>query len=338
MKVCLLTRRPSLDSGGIGRVTLELKKSLVNRGDTVRLVAADKVDLASYFKYCFFDNWLKMPKGYDVYHAITPMEAIWTPKDKAIATILDIIPVVHPEMHGARMGGNWIKYSIGKECFTIGCKQAAKSRYIACISDHVRQEFIEHFKVDEEKVRVIKLGIRNDLIPKPNKNKVFRIGYLGQLDRRKRVDLLIKAFMESKIDTELILGGTGMDELELKGLAQDDKRIKFLGFIPDDELVKFYNSLGVFVFPTSIEGFGLPPVEAMACKIPVIVFEDAIIPWEVKSRCIVVRSLKSALGNFSALDEMCKTVDYEANYKWAKSHDWNTTIEEYTKLYKEVGG
>lgn len=338
MKVCLLTRRPSLDSGGIGRVTLELKKSLVNRGDTVRLVAADKVDLASYFKYCFFDNWLKMPKGYDVYHAITPMEAIWTPKDKAIATILDIIPVVHPEMHGARMGGNWIKYSIGKECFTIGCKQAAKSRYIVCISDHVKQEFIEHFKVDEEKVRVIKLGIRKDLTPSLRKNKVFRIGYLGQLDRRKRVDILIKAFMESKLDAELVLGGSGMDELGLKELAQDDKRIKFLGFIPDENLVKFYNNLSVFFFPTSIEGYGLPPVEAMACKKPVIVLEDSIIPWEVKSRCIVARNLNGVLSSLRNLEEMCKTVSIEDNYKWAKSHDWANTIEEYTKLYKEVGG
>lgn len=338
MKICLLTRRPALDSGGIGRVTIELMNGLVKRGNSVRMVSANKVDLISYFKYAFFDNWLKMPKGYDVYHAITPMESIWIPKDKGIATILDIIPVVHPEMHGARMGGNRIKYTIGRACFTIGCKQAAKCRYVACISEHVRQEFIEHFGVDENRVKVIKLGIRNDLIPRIKRDKTFRVGYLGQLDRRKRVDLLVTSFKNSKIDGELVLGGKGWDEQGIKGLAGGDPRIKFLGFIPDSELVDFFNSLDVFVFPTSIEGYGLPPVEAMACKKPVIILEDAIIPWEVKKRCIIVENLGELFGNMRYLKKMCRGVDIEGNYEWAKSHNWNTTIDEYTKLYEEVVG
>lgn len=336
MKVCLLTRRPALDSGGIGRVSIELRDGLVRRGNSVRTVSANKLDLVSYFKYAFFDNWFRMPKGYDVYHAITPMETIWIPKDKGIATILDIIPIVHPEMHGAGMAGNRVKYTIGRVCFTIGCKQAAKCRYVACISEYVKQEFIEHFAVDENKVRVIKLGIRSDLVPMGKRDKIFRLGYLGQLDRRKRVDLLVASFKGSRIEGELVLGGGGIDELGLRELARGDPRIKFLGFIPDDGLAEFYNSLDVFCFPTSIEGYGLPPVEAMACKKPVIVLEDAIIPWEVKKRCIIVEDLGEAFSNLSSLENLCKSVDYEDNYKWAKLHNWDTTISEYIKLYKEV--
>ncbi len=327
-----------LDSGGIGRVSIELRDGLLKKGNSVQMVSADKVDLVSYFKYTLFDNLFRMPKGYDVYHAITPMESIWIPKNKGIATVLDIIPIVHPELHGARLAGNRVKYTIARACFTIGCKQATKCKYVVCISEHVKQEFIEHFNVDENKVRVIKLGIRDDLIPMGKRDKTFRIGYLGQLDRRKRVDLLVTSFMESKIEGELVLGGRGIDEQGLKELARGDSRIRFLGFIPDNELVGFFNALDVFVFPTAIEGYGLPPVEAMACKKPVIVLDDAIIPLEVKNRCIKVEGLSEAFGNMRYLEKLCRSVDIEDNYRWAKFHNWDTTITEYVKLYKEVMG
>ena len=336
MKVCLLTRNPTLDSGGIGRVSLEIRNSLLRRGDSVRTVFAPNMGLAGYFKYCFLDNRLHMPKDYDIYHAITPMESIWVPKDKSIATVLDIIPIVHPELHGARMGGNKAKYTIGKACFDVGCRQAAKCRYVVCISDHVKQEFIEHYNVNENKVKVIRLGIRGDLHPTPKRDTTFRIGYLGQLDRRKRVDLLVRAFVKSRIDGELVLGGRGIDESGLKELAQGDKRIKFAGFVPDDRLVDFLNSMDVLVFPTSIEGYGLPPVEMMACRRPVIVLADAIIPREVKDRCIVVDNLEAALSSISNIGNLCRSMDIEGNYQWAKSHNWEATVDEYVKLYKEV--
>lgn len=337
MKVCLLTRSTALDSGGIGRVSIEIRNGLVKRGNNVRTVSANKVDLVSYFKYTFFDNWLRMPKGYDVYHAITPMETIWIPKDKGIATILDIILITHPKLYGARMAGSRVKYTIGRAYFTIGCKQAAKCRYITCISEHVKQEFIEHFKVDANKVKVIRLGIRDDLIPMPKKDQTFRVGYLGQLDKRKRVDLLVTSFMKSKIEGELVLGGKGIDEQSLRELAKDDPRIKFLGFVPDNELVDVYNSLDVFVFSTAIEGYGLPPVEAMACKIPVIVLEDAIMPSEVKRRCIVVDSLAEAFSNLDTIIKIHRNIS-DDNYKWAKLHNWDNCVEEHTKLYQEVVG
>ncbi len=317
-------------------MSIEVRNGLIQQGHMVKTVYAPNMGLAGYFKYCFLDNYVNMPKGYDLYHAITPMESIWVPKDKSIATVLDIIPIVHPELHGARMGGNKVKYTIGKACFDIGCRQAAKCRYVVCISDHVKQEFIEHYDVDEAKVKVIQLGIRSDLRPLLKQDTVFRIGYLGQLDRRKRVDLLVSAFKKSRIDGELVIGGRGIDEAGLKEMAQGDKRIKFTGFVPDDKLVDFLNSMSVMCFPTSIEGLGLPPIEMMACKRPVIVLADAIIPKEVKDRCVVVENLDDALSNISNIGNLCRSVDIESNYKWAKLHNWATTVSEYVKLYEEV--
>jgi hypothetical protein len=77
-------------------------------------------------------------------------------------------------------------------------------------------------------------------------------------------------------------------------------------------------------------------VEAMACKKPVIVLKDAIIPSDVKDRCIAVDNLNIVFRDKSVLLNLYKHTDIDSNYKWARQHDWNTTIAEYTKLYREV--
>lgn len=358
MKICLLTRSFNLKGGGIGRVSSSIRDGLIRRGHEVHCISTDKEDLVNYFKYTALDIPFRMPRGMDIYHALTPMESIWIPKRKGISVIFDLIAITHPERYGGRLGRSVVtfhdlfplanpelqgaglgqsklKSSLGRKYFGFACRQAVKCRYVVTVSEHVKKEVIRIFGIDENKVKVIKSGIRGDLEPQPKGDKVFRIGYLAQLDRRKRVDLLIKAFRKSSLD-ELVIGGKGLTEVTLKEQASSDNRIKFLGFIPDEKLVYFYNSLDAFVFPTAIEGYGLPPVEAMACKKPVIVLDDAIIPWEVKSRCIIVQDLDPTLGSKAYLEALCKSIDIEGNYTWAKEHNWDKCIDSYLKLYEEI--
>lgn len=358
MRICLLTRSFDLQGGGIARVSSEIRDELVRQGHLVHCISTKKESLPGYLSYTLLEMPSRIPKGFDVYHALTPLESIWIPKDKGIAIILDliaithprlyggrlsksvvtfhdIIPVTHPNLQGAGVGYSSLKTSIAKRYFSFACNQAVKCKYVVTVSEHVREEVIRVFGVEPTRVKVIKSGIREDLEPQPKKDKKFRIGYLAQLDRRKRVDLLIGAFKKSDLD-ELVIGGKGLDEALLRQQAGDDPRIKFLGFIPDDKLVDFYNSLDVFVFPTAIEGYGLPIVEAMACRKPVVVLHDSIIPWEVKKRCIIVERLDYVLGNQSYLQNLCRYTKIDNNYTWAKSHSWSKSVEEYVELYKEI--
>lgn len=360
MKICLLTRSFDLKTGGIARVSSEIRDGLIKRGHEVHTLSTDKEGLVGYFKYTALDIPFKLPKGMDIYHALTPMESIWIPKDKGISVVLDLIaitnperyggrlgtgvttfhdvfPITHPNLVGAGLGRSPLKTIIGSWYFRFACEKAVKCRYVVTVSEHVKDEVVRIFGISRDKVRVIKSGIRSDLEPQPKKDKTFRLGYLAQLDKRKRVDLLIEAFKKSDLD-ELVIGGKGLDEDSLKALAGEDKRIKFLGFIPDEGLVDFYNSLDVFVFPTAIEGYGLPPVEAMACRKPVVVLADAIIPWEVKRRCAIVQQLDYTLGRRPYLEGICRSLDIEDNYKWAKEHSWDKCIDAYEELYKEVIG
>jgi len=178
------------------------------------------------------------------------------------------------------------------------------------------------------------LGISDNLKPSPKLDSVPRIGTLGQMDKRKRMDLLIKAFRDSKFDGELVIAGQGMDYPLLKALAGDDRRIKFLGMVSNEKLPDFYNSLDLFIFPTWIEGYGLPPVEAMRCGKNVVVMSDAVIPKEVKSRCLVVDNLAEIINNKDV--EALSKIKMDNNLGFANMHSWDSCVESYLELYKEI--
>lgn len=335
MRICLATRYLNFKNAGLGRVGMEILKGLVQRKHSVRTVHTNGNSLYSYFFYTSCQIPFKLPKDADVYHAITPMEGMWLPKGKSIVTFHDLMIITNPDKLGSGIGYSKWKNLIGRTYNQFAVNVSKNCAKITAVSQQTKDDLIEYLRIPEEKITVIRSGIRPDLVPLGKKDKVFRVGYLGQLDRRKRVHLLIEAFKRSGLD-ELVIGGIGLDEPLLRKLADGDKRIKFLGLLPDNRLSDFYNSLNVFVFPTWLEGYGLPIVEAMACKKPVIVLGDAGIPWDVKKRCAVVGGLKHVLGNQKYLEGLCKYLDIEGNYQWAKEHDWGKAVDQYIALYQEI--
>lgn len=332
MKICLLTRYFDFRNAGLGRVSKEIAMELQRRGHEVVKVSTNGESLYSYAWYMSIGIRSQIPDNCDVYHALTPMEAVWIPKEKSVVTFHDLIPLLYQDKAGAGIGRSPLKSLLGKTFFKTGCDYAKRCKYVVCVSDKTKQDMITSLGVKKDKIRIIRSGIDSRLRPMMNFSQIFTIGYLGQLDRRKRVDLLIKEFKSSNIHGELLIAGTGADEKMLKGLAEGDSRIKFLGFIPDAGLSRFYNSLNVFIFPTMVEGYGLPIVEAMVCRKPVVVLKDAIIPDEVKGRCIVVDNLSS----FFKSGRSQSPEEYDDNYEWAKSHSWKKCVDDYLKIYEEI--
>jgi glycosyltransferase involved in cell wall biosynthesis len=339
MKVCLLTRYFSTnrkEGVGIGRVSSEILKGLVKRKINIRTIQTNGSGLYSYFFYTAAEVPFRIRNGFDIFHALTPMEGIWLPKDKSIVTYHDLFQITNPDRLGGGMGYNPAKRLIGTKYFELACRVSSRAKRLVCVSEQTKSNVVRFLKVPEDKIRVIKSGIPKVLSPENKKDKTFRIGYLGMLDRRKRVNLLIDAFINSKIDADLVIGGGGLDEGILKERSKLNTRIKFLGSIQEEYLNKFYNSLDLFVFPTWLEGYGLPMVEAMACKKPIIVLHDALIPDEVKNRCIIIDNLEALFKNTNQLLNKIKEVDLESNYKFAKEHDWDKAVDQYIKVYQEI--
>ena len=347
MKICLLTRRFDLSGAGVGRVSGEILKRLQDTEHEIIPISTDGNSLASYLKYSAIDIKRELPMDCNVYHALTPIESLWLPKNKAIVTFHDLFPIAYPDRQGAGIGADKVKQVIASRYFEMCSRVAARCKIITCNSIETKQDMVKYLKIPGDRIIVMKWGIRNNLEPKQKQDNIFRIGYLGQLDRRKRVHLLIEAFMQNKLESELVIGGIGNEERALKQLAEGDSRIKFLGFIDNGELVDFYNSLDLFVFPTAVEGLGFPILEAMACKVPVVVLKDAAIPEIVKSRCAIIPT--EALSRFLAdaiayRDNLTWLLSQAGGFGWlldsnchfAKEFDWDKTVEGYLSLYKEI--
>ena len=133
-------------------------------------------------------------------------------------------------------------------------------------------------------------------------------------------------------NSQLIIGGNGAEKENLQKIANDDSRIKFLGFVADEEMNDFYNSLDVFVFPTAEEGYGMPMVEAMACGKQVVTLNDAIIPTDIKEKTTV--ATKENLADVLKNREF--NCDIRKNIEFYKEHSIENISNKLMKVYESI--
>ena len=169
----------------------------------------------------------------------------------------------------------------------IGPKQLSeKVNEIIAISENTKNDLIKLYNLDENKIKVIYPGISSiffEPISEADKERAKSrynlperyIFYLGNLEPRKNIESLIMAFEQIEDDNlYLVLAGSHawkydkINKLWQKSPAK--KRIKFLGYVQSQDKPALYNLAAVFVYPSIYEGFGLPPVEAMASGTPVV--------------------------------------------------------------------
>ncbi len=174
--------------------------------------------------------------------------------------------------------------------------------------------------------------------------------YLGGFSLRKNVKLLIDTFnnIYSSLNGEfdLVIAGSLKDEgLKLKEYSErlDGKEhIKFIGFVEDKFLPILYNSCELFVYPSLYEGFGLPPLEAMSCKTPIIATNTTSIPEIVKNPYILVepnnkRELENKMVTLLNNDRLREALgkegfDNSKNFSWEKTA--KETLDAYELFYK----
>jgi len=290
MRICLIVRRLSAKAGGIAVYTRNLIRTLRDEGHEVELSPSEGL---SYIIWQFFrvPLWLIRSRC-GVYHAVGVIEGIvlpvFRPKAEKRVTIHDLIPLKHP-----REG---IKGLFERFFIRLGLFSARKCDVIYAVSHLTKVDLVRFAGIPEDKIRVVHQPIDERFLREPRHAGKFRergkfmIGYISRMDYHKRHALLVGLFKQwDNPNARLLLAGTGEEFERVKELVADDPRIRLLGFIPDEELVEFYDSLDVYVHASKYEGWGLPILEAMARGKPVIVFEDAEIPGEVKNRCISVK-------------------------------------------------
>jgi glycosyltransferase involved in cell wall biosynthesis len=175
---------------------------------------------------------------------------------------------------------------------------------IITVSEYTRQKVLQTYRVEPEKVRAIPLGVDHSRF-KPQapaaieavRNKLNLphryILYLGSVTPRKNVQLLVRAWakmQDSVPDVRLVIaGGEGAAHVfRGSGISDLPARSALTGRIEEADLAPLLAGASVFVFPSFYEGFGLPPLEAMACGAPCIASDATSLPEVVGDAAITI--------------------------------------------------
>lgn len=269
---------------------------------------------------------------------------------KLIVTIHDLIPYFLPEM----VRPSFLKRFIN-EMPTI----VERADRIISVSNTSKQDIVNIFKIDPNKITVIPSAPTSAFHPLPKseiKNWLRKtyglkkpyILYVGGLNPRKNVTELIYAY--SKIRRELpdgqqlvVLGPEGKHRSKLKLLGEvlniTAEELIFPGFIDSSELPNFYNGADLFVYPSLYEGFGLPPIEAMACGTPVITSNVSSLPEVVGDAALTVNpydTLALAETILKVLSDDSLRLDLSnKGLRHSVKYNWDTITAQILKVYRE---
>ena len=239
-------------------------------------------------------------------------------------------------------------------------KSMKRADAVVTDSEFSRSEIIKYFPQYRDKVEVVPCGVDCDMFKpiqdrsiiekvKANHNikgKYFL--YLGTLEPRKNLTRLVKAYeilSRRKEDCPLLVlaGGKGwlydeiFEEVNKSGLGD---KVIFTQYIPGEEICPLMNGAEAFVFPSLYEGFGMPPLEAMACGTPVIVSGSASLPEVVGDCGLIVdayseESIADAMGKIADNEELRKQLSEKGIIR-AREFSWKKSAEKLYTIYERL--
>lgn len=201
---------------------------------------------------------------------------------KTVVTIHDLIFVRYPKLY------SFFDRKIHFFKFKHAAKKANK---IIAISEQTKNDIIDYLKIDKEKIAVVYQGChavfkeestieeRKKLIQKYNLPKDFILN-VGTIEERKNALTIVKSIR--KVDTDLVIVGrkTAYFNKIKEYIDENDlnDRVHFLGGVSLKELSILYQTAKIFVYPSIFEGFGIPIIEALYSKTPVITTKGGVFP------------------------------------------------------------
>jgi glycosyltransferase involved in cell wall biosynthesis len=270
-------------------------------------------------------------------------------KGKIVVTVHDLIAVHFGEdipFWSRQFFGAWMPYSY------------KFADHMIAVSNHTKKDIIDLLKVPEDKISVIYEAADAKFKPTKDKeclNKVKEkyginqdfILHVGTLNPRKNLGFLIDVFAEvaKKIPNyQLVIAGKKgwyyeNIMLQVKALGIEDK-VLFIGYIDEEDKVAMYGAATLLAFPSLYEGFGLPPLEAMSCGLPVIASNRSSIPEIIglagplidpKDKLAWVKTIIAILNDKNKLAEYS-----QKGLVQASRFSWRKTAQETIKVYDQI--
>ncbi len=234
-----------------------------------------------------------------------------------------------------------------------------RARRVIAISQHTKRDLIRWLGTPEETVDVAPCGVAEVFHPLPREQvEAFREAqglppqfflFVGTLEPRKNLPTALKA-LRYLLDAGhspylVVVGGHGwgyaevLQSVDELGLA---RHVRFVGFVPTEQLVLWYNAATALVYPSLYEGFGMPPLEAMACGLPVVASDRGALP-EVVGEAGLLVDPTAADQWAEALVQVWQDADLRASLRErgllrARGASWRRTAQETIQAYDKALG
>ena len=322
---------------GMGRYAYELKEKL-----GIDILSTRNLPFP-FFRRTLNDCFPKISanKNYDLYHICNELLGRLASSLKpSVVTITDLI--LYKSVSSAPFfARKLIKRSI---------ESCLKAEKIIAISEYVRQDIISTFDVDGEQVVTTLLGVDNgtfvphpkevarDLIPDFRDRKI--ILHVGSEERRKNVETVLEVAKGLKKYNPLVLRIGSRTDRIVKAANEMGVELAYIQGVNDSMLSVYYSLADVFVFPSIEEGFGLPPLEAMASGCPVISSNTTSLPEVIGSGGLVFGPFDSQsmveVTEKIFTDESFSRKLVGVGIKQAKNFSWESTAAQTKKVYERV--
>ncbi|SRR5579884_368556 len=300
-------------------------------------------------------QFLLRPLGLDVFHIPHRSVPYFIPCPY-VATVHDLDQILFREAYGSRL-----KSEIFFHVLRHGLRRADR---IIAVSQATKRDLISLLAIPEERIHVIHNAIDDEFTKRDSDQERRRtleryqvdypfLLYVGNIQPQKNLPRLVEAFAVVQAELEqhlhyrnlrlIIIGnelGAHPDLRRSVIRSRVQHRVRFLGFVPIDTLRIFYSSAAAFVFPSLYEGFGLPPLEAMAQGTPVVTSNVSSLPEVVGDAALMVnpenvfdiaRGIRQAL-----LDDALRRQLSARGREQAVRYSWDRAADRVLEIYRDV--
>jgi len=289
-------------------------------------------------------------EGIDLFHAPHYVLPALTPC-KSIVTIHDCIHLRFPQYLP-----NAFAYAYARSSLWVATHRADR---VLTVSEASKRDILRYFRVPVSRIDVIYNAIDERLEQAPSEEDIGRVReryqlydpfvlYAGNIKPHKNLERLIEAFhilRKSGFETVklLIIGDEISKYASLRRAVHRHKlhkHVRFFGFVPDKTLAALYRLASVFVFPSLYEGFGLPPLEAMASGTPVVTSNVSSLPEVVGDAALLIdpydpNAIADAIRR--VLTEPALAEDLrQRGLARVKDFSWERSVARVREIYEEV--
>ena len=323
------------------------KAALTSLGENFRIVAE------SAGNYSFTEQ-VKIPlalrrEKVDLFHAPHYVLPPLVPC-RSVVTIHDCIHLMFPQYLPNRLALRYARTSIAMA--------ARRATRVMTVSETSKRDIIRFFGTEADKIDVIH-NAYDERFDEPREEEISRVReryqlhedfvlYVGNVKPHKNLERLIEAFH--------LVRARGLDHVKLVMIGDDiskyaalrravhqhqlHKYVRFLGYLPEGTLAAMYRLASVFVFPSLYEGFGLPPLEAMASGTPVVTSNVSSLPEVTGDAAVLVdpydpAAIADGIARVLTDDDLAAQMRVRG---LARAHEfsWETSIRRVREIYGEV--